>query len=253
MSTIQQANIRNRLLARLSVSDYALLEPHTSRRSFQLRDLLIESGQPIRDFYFPDTGMISIVTGDDSEVGLVGREGVSGIPALLGVDSGPLRAMCQMPSDGTVIPVAGFLAAAAESASLSDVMLRYVHTFTVQVAHTAYTNGNFTLEQRLARWVLMCHDRRTDDAILVTHEFLSMMLNVRRPGITVATHVLEGHGFIRAKRGRIEVRDVERLRDFADGSYGLAEAEYERVLGDRVEVNQRRGLKLGSPSLSVVN
>lgn len=251
--SIQQATISNRLLLRLSVADFARIAPHASRRSFQHGDLLIESGQPIQDFYFPNSGMISIVTDDDSEVGLVGLEGVSGIPALLGVESGPLRAMCQMPSDGTVIAVADFLAAAAASASMGDVMLRYVHTFTIQVAHTAYANGNFTLEQRLARWILMCNDRRAEDAIVVTHEFLSMMLNVRRPGITVATHVLEGHGFIRAKRGRIEVRDVERLRDFADGSYGLAEAEYERVLSGPVAASQPRGLRLGGPALSVGN
>ena len=252
--SIEQATISNRLLVGLSAADFALLKPHASSRSFQHRDLLIESGQPIRDFYFPDSGMISIVTSDDSEVGLVGFEGVCGVPALLGVESGPLRAMCQMPSNGTVIPVVHLLAAAAASGSLSDVMLRYVHTFTIQVAHTAYVNGNFTLEQRLARWILMCNDRRGDeDAIPVTHEFLSMMLNVRRPGITVATHVLEGHGFIRARRGRIEVRALERLRDFAEGSYGLAEAEYQRVLGRPVEVNPRLGLRLGHPASSVMN
>jgi hypothetical protein len=91
-----------------------------------------------------------------------------------------------------------------------------------------------TIEARLARWLLMCHDRAASDELSMTHEFLAGMLSVRRPGLTVATHVLEGDGLIRATRGRIVIRDRAGLEKLADGTYGPAEVEYERLIGSRL-------------------
>ena len=99
----------------------------------------------------------------------------------------------------------------------------------VQVAQTAYVNATFDIEARLARWLLMMQDRFEGD-LPVTHDFLAAMLGVRPPGVTIATHVLEGTGAIRAKRGRIEIRDREKLEELTGDSYGSAEREYERLM-----------------------
>ncbi|MFL5518047.1 MAG: Crp/Fnr family transcriptional regulator, partial [Gemmatimonadales bacterium] len=99
-----------------------------------------------------------------------------------------------------------------------------------QTASTAYANANHSLESRLARWLLMCHDRVDGNDIPITHEFMAMMLGVRRAGVTTATHILEGNRLIRARRGVITIRDRERLEEMTDGAYGLPEAEYARLM-----------------------
>jgi hypothetical protein len=110
----------------------------------------------------------------------------------------------------------------------------------LQVASTAYANAHFTVEQRLARWLLMCHDRWHDNELKLTHEFLALMLCVRRPGVTVATHILEGNGLIRAQRGRITILDRAKLIELAGDSYGMAEAEYERVIAPKIAPGELR-------------
>jgi CRP-like cAMP-binding protein len=112
-----------------------------------------------------------------------------------------------------------------------DVLLRYVQFLMTQTAQTAYANASFGVESRLARWILMTHDRLKRDDLPLTHEFMSMMLGTRRSSVTTATHVLEGNGLIRATRGVITVRDREKLEELAGDAYGLAEAEYERLFG----------------------
>ena len=117
------------------------------------------------------------------------------------------------------------------SASLRGLLLRYAHTFLVQTAQTALANAGAPAEERLARWLLMYHDRQDGDDLSVTHEFLSLMLGVRRPTVTVAIHTLEGAGLIRARRGRIRVLNRAGLEEAAGEAYGPAEAEYERLIG----------------------
>jgi CRP-like cAMP-binding protein len=109
-------------------------------------------------------------------------------------------------------------------------LLRFVQAFTVQVAQTALSNGSYSLEERLARWLLMCHDRVDGDVLSTTHEFLSIMLDVRRPGVTEALHILEGAHMIRAERGLVTVLDRAKLEQVAGESYGVAEAEYARLM-----------------------
>jgi CRP-like cAMP-binding protein len=107
----------------------------------------------------------------------------------------------------------------------------YVQAFMSQTAQTALTNGRAKLEERLARWILMAHDRTDGDTLDLTHEFLALMLGVRRPGVTIAMHFLEGAGLIRSTRRAILIVDRDGLEQHADGSYGVPEAEYERLLG----------------------
>jgi hypothetical protein len=107
----------------------------------------------------------------------------------------------------------------------------------IQTMQTAYANAEFTIEQRLARWILMTDDRITRDDLPLTHEFLSLMIGTRRASITEATHVLEGEGLIRATRGRITVRDRSGLQARAGSAYGVAEREYDRLFGAKAEVS----------------
>ncbi len=117
------------------------------------------------------------------------------------------------------------------SPSLHSLLLRYVQAFTIQTAHTALSNGSHKIEERLARWLLMCHDRLDEDDLPLTHEFIALMLGVRRAGVTEALNILEGRGIIRAGRGNIVVLQRTKLEKAAGDSYGVPEAEYRRLIG----------------------
>jgi CRP-like cAMP-binding protein len=115
------------------------------------------------------------------------------------------------------------------SSTLRALLLRFVHTFIVQVSQTAYANAGYSIEERLARWLLMTHDRLERDDMPITHEFMGVMLGTRRSGVTLAVQMLEGVGAIRATRGHITLRDREKLEQLAGQSYGFAEREYSNV------------------------
>ena len=230
----QQLSIGNRLLASLSADDFASLQPHLEPISLDTRQVLIEPNTPIAHVYFPEAGMSSVTnnsSGGKIEVGVVGREGMVGLPIVLGIDQTPYEHFMQIAGHGWRIAVQDLEQAMARSSSLHRHLLRYAQASHVQVSETAFANANSDVEARLARWLLMCHDRVEGDDIPLTHEFIAMMLGVRRPGVTVALHVLEGMQVIRAKRGLITVLDREKLEELADEAYGLSEAEYTRLMG----------------------
>lgn len=237
-----QTGVQNRLLSGLPPADFALLQPDLQPTPLRLREVLVEPGERIERVYFPESGLISVVSlGEvETEVGIVGREGLAGISVLLGVDRAPLRLNVQSAGSGLAMPVGAFQDAVAKSAVIRNMFLRYAHVFMMQSASTSYANAHFTVEQRLARWLLMTHDRLDGDDVDITHEFLAMMLCVRRPGVTVATHVLEGNHAIRARRGRITILDREKLADLARDGYGFAEAEYERLIAPAVRTAELR-------------
>ena len=110
-------------------------------------------------------------------------------------------------------------------------LLRFAHVFEVQMSQTALANGSFTIERRLARWLLMCQDRVGHPEFLITHEFLSIMLAVRRSGVTVALQKLEGKKIIKSTRARIEILNRKALLQLAESAYGVPEAEYRRLIG----------------------
>lgn len=242
---------RNELLAALAPQDQALLAPHLEPAEFHLRDVLVEAGQVITHVYFPRSGMSSILTDTAEgriEVGIVGREGLIGLPILLGVDRGPHRHYVQGAGEALRIPSEALRRFMGQSPTLQAFLLRYVQTFLVQTAQTAFVNATHTLETRLARWVLMTHDRTDGDELVLTHEFLSLMLGVRRAGVTVATHILEGNGLIKATRGRITVLDRARLEELASDAYGMPEAEYARIMApQRTDLDEVAPAAAGRP------
>jgi CRP-like cAMP-binding protein len=230
----QQVSIGNRLLASMSADDFASLQPHLESVSLEMRKTLIEPNKPIEYVYFPEAGMSSVTnnsSGGKIEVGVVGREGMVGLPVVLGIDRTPYEFFMQMPGHGWRMAVEDFERAIGQNTSLHRHLLRYVQASHIQVSETAFANANSDIEARLARWLLMCHDRVEGDDVPLTHEFAAMMLGVRRPGVTVAVHVLEGMHLIRAKRGMITVLDRAKLEELADEAYGLPEAEYDRLIG----------------------
>jgi len=235
MST-RQASTANTLLRVLTEADYALLEPHLEREQLKLKDPIFEPNEPIERVYFLEEGVASIVSeqedGDKVEVGLFGREGMSGAAVVMGAEQSPHASMIQVGNPATlVIPSARLVTACEASASLQRLLMRYVQSLNVQAASTAASNAHYALPERLARWLLMCHDRTDGDRMELTHEFLSMMLAVRRSGVTVTLHTLEATGAIRSNRGIVTVTNRGRLEEMAGDAYGQAEAEYRRLIG----------------------
>jgi CRP-like cAMP-binding protein len=232
LAQLQQSGIRNRLLASLAPNDFALVQPHLEPITLEFRDNLFLAGQTITHVIFPQQGIASVVADTEEgrfEVGMVGSEGLVGVSVVLGVDSSPHTCMVQGAGEALRIGGAQLQAAMDHSGALRMMLLRFVHTFIVQVSQTAYTNAGYSLEERLARWLLMTHDRLEHDDMPITHEFLSIMLGTRRPGVTLAVQMLEGTGVIKAERGRITVRDRDKLEQIAGQSYGFAEKEYSNV------------------------
>lgn len=228
-------HLKNELLRRLGSEDLSLLVPYFERLTLKLREVIQRPGAPIEFVYFPESCIASLVAkmprGRDAEVGFVGFEGMIGTPIVMGDDRQPCECVIQMAGDATRVPASALSKAIAASPTLWLFLLRYVQSLSAQTTSTALANARSKLEERLARWLLMCADRVDGCELRLTHEFLSIMLGVRRPGVTVAIQILEGKGFIRASRGAITIRDREGLIELADGAYGLSEGEYERLIG----------------------
>jgi CRP-like cAMP-binding protein len=223
----------NRLLSSLSDDDFKLMQPLLEPVRLVVGDTLIEPDTPILHIYFPEDGVVSAIragsNGRRLEVGVVGREGLIGTSILLNCDHSPLEAVVQLAGHGHRIATAGWRNCMSQSLSLRDDLLPYVQAFSLQVCETAAANAYLTIEVRLARWILMCQDRVESIEIALTHEYLSIMLGVQRPGVTLALHSLEGLQLIRNRRGTIIVRDRVGLCHVAGDSYGSPEAEFERL------------------------
>lgn len=225
----------NILLAALSPDDLALLVPHFTREKLEHRMVLVPGNQTIEHVWFLEDGVASIVANmadkGATEVGIFGRDGFAGTPLLLGADISPHVIFIQINgSTGLRIGTAPFLAAVDQSTTLRMTLLRFVQTLITQTAHSAVSNAHQRIEARLARWLLMCHDRNDSDAILITHEFMAMMIAAERSGVTMSLHVLEAAGMIRAERGRVVILDRHKLEELAGESYGRPEAEYRRLI-----------------------
>jgi CRP-like cAMP-binding protein len=209
MAQISQSSLHNRLLRTLSPDDFGLLSPHLSLLTVNRGDVLIEANEPIEHIHFPEAGIASIVanTGDGRriEVGLYGREGMSGTAVVLGADQTPYENFYQVAGSAMRMASAELQDALPQSPSLRGLLLRYVQAFQIQIGHTALSNGSFSIEERLARWLLMCHDRIDGNELPLTHEFLGMMLGVRRSSVTLALQVLEGAKVIEARRGHMTI------------------------------------------------
>ena len=225
----------NTLLLSLSSPDFDLLAPHLEAVTLGLRKMLEKPDKRIENVYFPETGFASVVAiqrdGKEVEVGLIGREGMTGLPIVLGNHRSPHATYMQASGNGHSIPAAELRQAMQASVSLRDSLLKFVQAFGVQTTHTAICNARSKLDVRLARWLLMAQDRIQDDILPLTHEFLSLMLAVRRPGVTVALDTLRKRKLISYRRGEITIKDRKGMARVAGDAYGTPESEYRRLIG----------------------
>lgn len=223
----------------MSDDDRHLLLPNLTDIHLGLRHQLECIHQPVEYVYFIQSGMASMVArapgGREAEIGVVGREGLSGASCLLGDDMSPFDVFMQIEGHALRLPVDALKCAAAASETLMSLMLRFARALAIQTSFTALVNGQANVGARLARWLLMVHDRIDGDTINLTHEFMAVMLGVRRPGVTIALHELEGEGLIRSLRGAVIIRDREGLIERAAGVYGLPEREYSRLIGAELQ------------------
>jgi CRP-like cAMP-binding protein len=235
MTQVEQATVRNYLLAALSPDDFALLAPALRPTSLEFKHVLYAVHQPVGTAYFLESGMVSMLApledGRFMEVGLVGKEGLVGLPIVLGADSSATEALVQMHGTALQVRSAELRKAFETSATLRGLLLRYAHVHHAQVAQTAACNGHHLLEERLARWLLMAHDRARTDEFPMTQEFMSLMLGVRRAGVSVAAGILQKAGVIDYKHGCIIVLDRPALEAMACECYSAVRRQFEYLLG----------------------
>jgi CRP-like cAMP-binding protein len=170
-------------------------------------------------------------SGEAIEVGIIGSEGLVGMPLILGVDSGPAGAIVQMQGTALRITPAALRQAFDESKALHSRLLRYMQAFYTQVSQTAVCNGHHSLEERLARWILMAGDRAEGDQFPMTHEFMAMMLGVRRSGVTVTAGTLKQAGLIAYSSGQMTILDRSSLEATACECYGTVRRYFEQLFG----------------------
>ncbi len=233
MLAVAGAGFHNRLLTAMDPEDRTRLLPHLVSVPLQRDDVLLQPGEQLGRVLFIEEGIVSIIGQADSrrvEIGIVGREGLAGVEAVLGVDSSPYEHLVQLEGQAFQIEAGRLQEAMRDSLPLRSLMLRFAHTVRLQSAETAISNGSQTIDRRLARWLLMYRDRTDTDDVSVTHKFLAIMLGVRRAGVTEAIHRLEGERLVKAKRSSLTILDRTRLNSFAGAAYGLAEAEFDRLI-----------------------
>jgi CRP-like cAMP-binding protein len=217
--------ISNSILLSIPDEEFIAVRPHLEPTDMPRYRVLYELGEKIEHAYFPNQGMISlvVVTHDAKsvEVGIVGRGGVVGVPLAFGFDHAPTRAIVQLPGSGLRISSAAVRENFEQTPYLRGIIERYVLMQQFQVAQIAACNRLHDIEQRLARWLLMCQDSVNSEILPLTHEFLAQMLGSGRPSVTIAAGVLERAGLIANSRGRIKIANRKQLEVAACECYGV--------------------------------
>ena len=225
----------NRLLDLLPSAQLNRLRPHLTAQVVSHNQTVQERGKPVEFVLFPTSGTVSIVVmmsdGAAVEVGIVGREGMVDVQAVLGDDISLNEAIVQIPGNALRMPTDILRQEAEANPQLRAILLRYVQAFLNSATQSAACNRAHLLEQRLARWLLTARDRACTDRLPLTHEFIATMLGVRRVGVTVAAISLQSAGLIRYARGRITITDREGLEAAACECYEVMRREYTRLLG----------------------
>ena len=221
---------RNQVLAGLAAAHAARVMPYLTPVRLRLRQCLEAPNRPIATAYFPVRGIVSVVATSPNrrhkaEVGVIGFDGMTGSTIALGLETSPFTAFVQTEGDGLCLPARELIQLLDESESLRSALLRYIQAFVAQMAQTALANAKGNITHRLARSLLMAHDRTAGDELQLTHEFLSVMLGVRRSGVTVALHELASRGLISITRKNIVIISRPGLEAASNGLYSVAERD----------------------------
>jgi CRP-like cAMP-binding protein len=225
---------KNHLLELLPDDERLRLVAGMERFSAQRRQIVFERRKPIAYVHFPLSAVVSIVSimenGAVAEVATVGNEGLIGLPLALRIQDDPHDAFYQIPGESLRMPAATFTVEIARDGAFTDIVHRYAQAFVSQIARSCACNLLHPVEQRLSRWILKCHDRVGGGAIELTQEFLSQMLGVRRPTVTLVAGTLQEAGLIRYHRGLIEVIDRPGLEHASCECYELVRSDYKLLL-----------------------
>jgi CRP-like cAMP-binding protein len=225
---------KNTLLTKLNHSELDIVASALEPVKFSFQQILHEAFEPIEDVYFVEEGVGSLVNETDSgeivEVATIGAEGMVGFPILLGARSVPSRCLVQIPGAGLRMKAADFERALERAPRLRTLLLRYVMALLNQIAQGTSCNRMHEVQERCARWLLQTHDRVEGDRFPLTQEFLSQMLGVHRPTVSVAAGMLQQAGLIRYTRGQITILDRAGLEAASCSCYRTIKDEYDRLL-----------------------
>jgi CRP-like cAMP-binding protein len=230
--------VKNLLLCSLPRDALDYLVPRLKRVKLVEGQYLERAHTPIQQVYFLEAGLASVVAskfpGLTVEVGLIGREGMTGTALSQDDSESPFECFVQMAGSALMISADNLRKAFSEVPSLVNPLLRYARALGIQTTYTALASAQIKVEERLARWILMVHDRVDGDVFFLTHEFLAMMLGVRRPGVTDALRLLEEKELIRTKRKEVMIVNRAGLVFLTRNTYGPGELEYLRLLGTQL-------------------
>jgi CRP-like cAMP-binding protein len=232
---------QNLLLCALPPAEHEHLLPHLQPVTFSLGKVIYEPGERIDHCYFPTNSVVSLLytmrDGTTAEIGLVGNEGVTGVVGFLGGESTCSRAVVAAAGDAIRLSAKRLQQEFMHPGPLQRLLLRYTQALITQVSQTAVCNRLHSVEQRLSRWLLLCHDRINRPDLLMTQEFIASMLGGRRESVTVAAGYLQDAGLIHYRRGHIVIQDRNRLEANACECYRVVEDEFDRLF-DRVRKPQ---------------
>jgi len=234
MSSASVQTPRNQILAKLSPKELSSLLSCMELEVMDIRDPLYEADTPIERAYFPESGVMSIVTltedGPSVEAVTVGWEGMIGLPLILGAKTTPTRAFCQVPGRAYSIAAADLLRHVERSADLSLSLRRYAQTVFDLMAQSTACNRLHTIEERCARWLLMTQDRMESDSFQLTQEFLATMLGVHRPGVSLVAKTLQKAGLIDYKHGTVTVIDRPALEQVSCACYRVVRTAFDKLI-----------------------
>ena len=235
----QSRHSSNLLLASLPPENIAALMPHLRVVELPQEAVLFEAGDTIKALYFPHNGIVSILvdltSGEMIETAMIGRDSLVGGSAAVDDDIALNRAVVQVSGIASTVDVATFRGLVQQSQNLYAILARHRQFILAQAQQSAACHAVHSVEARLSRWLLRCHDLLGSDDIPLTQEFLADMLGVRRTSVTLAANRLQQAGFIRYRRGHIRVLDLEGLRDTTCECYETVKAQGKRLLENRVE------------------
>ncbi|MFT8246336.1 Crp/Fnr family transcriptional regulator [Roseomonas sp. BN140053] len=233
MPVLEQSNVANHLLAALPPADFALLAPALEPVDFAIHQILIHAEDEVGAAYFVESGVVSMLArlqeGEAVETGVIGPEGMAGLPLVFGTPISPLEAAGEIPGRALRVAAPALRKVLQDSPALMQVLLHYAQAFYAQVSIAAGCHAAHDIPHRLARWLLMAHDRAEADEFPITHEVLAQMLGVRRAGVTIHAGLLQNAGLIRYQRGQIAIVDRTGLENASCECYRSIQRITERL------------------------
>ncbi|MBD0333971.1 MAG: Crp/Fnr family transcriptional regulator [Cyanobacteria bacterium Co-bin13] len=228
---------KNQLLAALPQEEYERLLPKMEKVDLEFHQTLLKPDHRIENVYFPLNSVVSLLNlmenGETAEVGIVGYEGIVGLPIFLDADSTTNLAIAQIPGKAMKMTAQDFKEEANRPGKLQSLLKRYTQALIMQVSQSAACNRFHSVEERFCRWILMNHDRAQKDDFVMTQEFASEMLGVRRPTVSIAASMLQKAGLIRYRRGNMTILDRKGLEEGCCECYQSVKKDFDQLLGDR--------------------